>query len=126
MVPRAKSINLSKVLERKSHALHVKKLLRLSKSVTPVVQRFSFDPLPDLVSAAQEYFEKNGYFPVSFGVMVSSGLPITASKSNFISPIIPGRPYSFDIPLDYYQTYNKSWWGITHKKVAGIVCDILK
>lgn len=116
LVSSAKSINFSKILERKSHSYHVRKILQLSESATPISQSLDLGPLPDLVSAAQKYREKNGYFPVSFGVMVPSELPISITKSNFISPIIPGLPYSFDDASDYYSTYNKSWWGITHKK----------
>ena len=84
-------------------------------------------------SAIQEEFRKHMYFkrelieepnetlhPISFSIpgekLVPSGL--TARKEKEVAHVIPGQPdtYIFKSEKEYYNDYEKSLYGITHKK----------
>ena len=116
LITRFSSFNLTKSIERRRHKLHTTLLLKSLEKNIPSREFLEILLVPDLVKKAKKFQSRNGYFPASFGVMNSFTPAPKTYKKNFISPIIPGNPYSFNEPSDYYQTYAESWWGITHKK----------
>ena len=68
-------------------------------------------------------FDNFGVWPISFSMHRSNILEPSAvhDRSNLISPIVPGYPYSFTSFADYLETYARSHLAITHRK-AGWDC----
>jgi hypothetical protein len=67
---------------------------------------------------------ENGFFPISFSYPKNSYLYI---KDQLVSNIVPknnqvpGYKYDYDNELDYLKEYQRSYYGLTHKK-AGWDC----
>ncbi|PQM58125.1 MAG: hypothetical protein CL523_06820 [Actinomycetales bacterium] len=68
-------------------------------------------------------FDNFGVWPISFSMHRSNILePSTVQdRSDLISPIVPGYPYSFTNFAEYLETYARSHFAITHRK-AGWDC----
>ena len=68
-------------------------------------------------------FDNFGVWPISFSMHRSNILKPSAvnDRSDLISPIVPGYPYSFTSFAEYLETYARSHFAITHRK-AGWDC----
>jgi hypothetical protein len=68
-------------------------------------------------------FDNFGVWPISFSMHRSNILKPSAvhDRSDLISPIVPGYPYSFTNFAEYLETYARSHFAITHRK-AGWDC----
>ena len=68
-------------------------------------------------------FDNFGVWPISFSMHSSNILKPSAvhDRSDLISPIVPGYPYSFTNSAEYLETYARSHFAITHRK-AGWDC----
>ena len=68
-------------------------------------------------------FDNFGVWPISFSMHRSNILEPSAvhDRSDLISPIVPGYPYSYTSFADYLETYARSHFAITHRK-AGWDC----
>lgn len=69
---------------------------------------------------ALECNDRTGVWPISFSYP-KSPLKINPQPVSLIADIIPGRPYSFDDPHSYLDTYQGAYLGLTHRK-AGWDC----
>jgi len=68
-------------------------------------------------------FDNFGVWPISFSMHRSNILEPSAvhNRSDLVSPIVPGYPYSFTNFAEYLETYARSHFAITHRK-AGWDC----
>jgi hypothetical protein len=78
------------------------------------------------LSSIHPYFKRelldNKCIPIHFAIPESKITQIKLDKSQEYGSIIPGQGgYKFDVEQDYYNDYNKSYFGITMKK-AGWDC----
>jgi hypothetical protein len=72
------------------------------------------------------YFKRelldNKMFPIHFAIPESKITQIKLAKTQDYGSIIPGQGgYTFDVEQEYYNDYNKSYFGVTMKK-AGWDC----
>lgn len=68
---------------------------------------------------AHRLHDRTGVFPLSFSF--ARDFVATAPKTQFLSTIIPGEPYSFDDEREYLAEYERSYFGLSTKK-AGWDC----
>lgn len=109
--------NIRKFVERKSHERASKQIVGLGKYRNLRHYEFEFREVPDLIIAARDFKTSFGYFPITFGLFPRSLENVIESKRDLVvSPVIPGKPYSFNKQEDYFASYAKSQWAITHKK----------
>ena len=109
--------NIRKFFDRRSHEISTTHISRLSLKCAPLEKQFKLPDIPDLITSAKFFKGKYGYSPITFGSFKTLNLePQLNSKFFFLSPIVPGKPYSFNDEVDYFQAYSKSVWAITHKK----------
>jgi hypothetical protein len=78
------------------------------------------------LSSKHPYFKRellnNKFIPIHFAIPESKITQIKLEKTQEYGSIIPGQGgYKFEIEQDYYNDYNKSYFGITMKK-AGWDC----
>jgi len=78
------------------------------------------------LSSKHPYFKRelldNKFIPIHFAIPESKITQIKLEKTQEYGSIIPGQGgYKFDIEQDYYNDYNKSYFGVTMKK-AGWDC----
>lgn len=78
------------------------------------------------LSPKHPYFKRelsnNKFIPIHFAIPESKITQIKLEKTQEYGSIIPGQGgYKFEIEQDYYNDYNKSYFGITMKK-AGWDC----
>jgi hypothetical protein len=78
------------------------------------------------LSTKHPYFKRelidNKMIPIHFAIPESKITQIKLDKTQDYGSIIPGQGgYKFDIEQDYYNDYNKSYFGVTMKK-AGWDC----
>ena len=68
-------------------------------------------------------FDNFGVWPISFSMHRSNILEPSEfhDRSDLVSPIVPGYPYSFTNFAEYLETYARSHFAITHRK-AGWDC----
>ena len=68
-------------------------------------------------------FDNFGVWPISFSMHRSNLLEPSAvhDRSDLVSPVVPGYPYSFTNFAEYLETYARSHFAITHRK-AGWDC----
>jgi hypothetical protein len=78
------------------------------------------------LSSKHPYFKRelldNKFIPIHFAIPESKITQIKLEKTQEYGSIIPGQGgYKFNIEQDYYNDYNKSYFGVTMKK-AGWDC----
>ena len=81
------------------------------------------DDQAEVDQRTHDCFDNFGVWPISFSMHRSNILKPSAvhDRSDLISPIVPGYPYSFTNFAEYLETYARSHFAITHRK-AGWDC----
>ncbi|MEC8648791.1 MAG: hypothetical protein VXY08_08605 [Actinomycetota bacterium] len=81
------------------------------------------DDQAEVDQRTHDCFDHFGVWPISFSMHRSNILEPSAvhNRSDLVSPIVPGYPYSFTNFAEYLKTYARSHFAITHRK-AGWDC----
>ena len=74
------------------------------------------DTRENIYRIAHECHNKFGIWPIGLSSPQSCELESSTDRSQIISSIVPGLPYSFENEEDYYNEYKKSYYALTHKK----------
>ena len=81
------------------------------------------DDRAEVGQRTHDCFDNFGVWPISFSMHRSNVLEPSPvhNRSDLISPIVPGYPYSFTNFAEYLETYARSHFALTHRK-AGWDC----
>lgn len=117
---RSKARLLGQPVESNPHLAQLPKTLRvqglggLRALAIPLSERES-SPLV----RARQLHDVTGVYPLSFSYARET--VVHSSKTQFLSPTIPGEPYAFDDETEYLAEYERSYFGLSTKK-AGWDC----
>jgi len=75
--------------------------------------------VPSLLDTARAMHATTGVFPLSFSSPLTQ--VVRVEKTKFLSPILPGEPYSYTDEAEYLAEYAKSYYALSTKK-AGWDC----
>ena len=74
------------------------------------------DTRENIFLTAQECHYEKGFWPIGLSSPRSCEHEPSLNRSQMISSVVPGLPYSFENEDDYYKEYNTSYYALTHKK----------
>lgn len=74
------------------------------------------DSRESIFDTAQECFYEKGFWPISLSSPQLCDSEPILNRSQMISSVVPGLPYSFENADDYYKEYKTSYYALTHKK----------
>ncbi len=69
-----------------------------------------------LLDAARALHATTGVFPLSFSSPLHK--MVRGEKTKFLSPILPGEPYSYSDEAEYLAEYAKSYYALSTKKAG--------
>jgi hypothetical protein len=110
------AVNRKKLLDRLSHKLSAKRIVKKSKSAFQTIRQEIDLDVPNLVMEANDFQLRTGYYPISFSKFENTIKNQSIQNRKPLSTIIPGDPYSYDSYERYLWEYEKSMFAITHKK----------